>query len=102
MWRFILSAFLLSTTIAGAVTADANTESEGWRFAPVRAETGCRPTVRHDGGSVGLVITGNGETTCDGRWVKQVTLPQAQHVNFTARFHAGNIDMISRNLVAAI
>lgn len=102
MWRFILAAFLATTMISGAVNADANDNTDGWRFMPVRAETACRPAVRRDGGGVGLVISGNGEGTCDGRWVKQVTLPQAQHVNFTARFRASNIEMISRNVVAAI
>ncbi len=102
MWRFILPAFLATTMIAGAVNADSNAETDGWRFVPVRAETACRPAVRRDGGAVGLVITGNGEATCDGRWVKQVTLPQAQHVNFSARIHASNVEMISRNVVAAI
>src|SRR4051812_14389959 len=101
---FLFSAFLVLTTLAKPLLAEGETREapDGWRFVTVRAETACVGSVVSDAGTYGLVIAGNGETICDGRWVRTVHVPTAPCVRFTARYRASDVEMPARNVIAAL
>src|SRR5213083_2500973 len=103
MSSILLTGLIVLSATAAALHAAEATAPDGWRFLTVRDETAARSSVRQDGDACGLVIAGNGDAISDGRWVKLAPLPpQAQYVNFTARYRAKNVEMAARNVVAAI
>jgi predicted amidohydrolase len=97
-----LGLLALSATALPLHGADPTTAPDGWRFITIRDETAARPSVIRDADAYGLVIAGNGEAIADGRWVKRFPLPPGEHVRFTARYRASNIEMAARNIVAAL
>src|SRR4051794_13778699 len=102
---FGLVAVLLAMatpTLAEEPSAAAAAAQDGWTFVTVRDETAPQSAVRANGGSYALVITGNGETISDGRWVKRVPLPQAAYVKLTARFRASDVEQTARSVVASL
>src|SRR4051812_20682370 len=102
MIRFVSLGVFLLTALSAQSNAIAEAAPDGWKFVSVRDETAARSAVVQDGGAFGLTISSNGKSTCDGRWVKQIDLPQSKFVRLTARFNAKNIEMISRNVIATI
>src|SRR4051812_18640983 len=105
MTKFLPAGLMLLTALAARCFAgdDAAAMHDGWTFVTVRDETACKSSVRHDAGATGVVISGNGDTICDGKWVKRVPIPVgAQHVRFAARYHAQNIESAARSIIAGI
>src|SRR4051794_22680488 len=106
MSRFILMALTAVTALAAAasngVAAADPAPPDGWRFVTVRDETAALSAVRQSGDAYTLTIVGNGNATCDGRWVKRVPLANASYVNFTARLRAAGVEQLARNVVASL
>jgi predicted amidohydrolase len=102
MFRFIFTGLLLMTALATPSNAQEKTH-EGWSFISARPETAPQFNVVRDAdGTYGLSIAGNGEAIADGRWIKKFPLSGGEYVHFTARYRAKNIEMTSRNIVAAV
>src|SRR5688500_5771330 len=104
MMRFLMVTGLaaLSAMAAPAGAGDAAAAADGWKFVALRDEAAPRHSIRNDGGTMGLVIEGNGEAIADGRWAKQVPIPNAPYVTLRARYHATGVEMAARNVLAAL
>ena len=103
MMRFLMITGLVAlSAVATQAAAAGDAEADGWKFVPLRDEAAPRHSIRTDGGAMGLVIEGNGEPIADGRWVKQVPIPIASHVNLRARYRATGIEQVARNVLAAL
>jgi len=107
MSRFIpfltLMAIMTPTLRAEPQTTTTNTTAhDGWSFTSARAEIAPQSSVHRDGDGYRLVIKGNGDAIADGRWMKRIALPPGEHVSFSARYRARNIEMASRNVIAGI
>ncbi|MGB7157005.1 MAG: carbon-nitrogen hydrolase family protein [Tepidisphaeraceae bacterium] len=105
MLRLIMITGLVavsSVSAPGTAARGGEEAPDGWQFVAIRQEAAPRHAVRPDGGAYGLVIEGTGDPIVDGRWVKQLPIPQAPYVNLTARYRAANIEMTARNVLAAL
>ena len=101
MSAFTVSIVLVLTAFAASLHAS-ETAPDGWKFVTIRDETAAKPAVQQNGGSFGLVISGNGQGISDGRWVKRVPLPSSSFVKFTGRYRAADVEMAARNVIASV
>ena len=101
MSRNMLTGLIVLSAMAAPLNAN-ETMPQGWKFVALREETAPQSSVRRDGDSVGLVIAGSGDGVSDGKWVKQIPLPQGQCVGFSTRARTRGIDTMSRNVIAAL
>src|SRR5688572_32700860 len=103
MMRILMITGLVAlSAVASPARAAGEGEVDGWRFLALREEAAPRHSTRTDGGALGLVIEGSGDAIADGRWVKQVAVPQGPYLSFRARYRASDIEMAARNVLAAV
>ncbi len=102
MMRYLMITGLAALSAAASPARAGNATVDGWQFVALREEAAPLHSVREEGRAIGLIIEGNGDAIADGRWVKQLPIPQGSHINFRARYHATNIEMAARNILAAV
>src|SRR3712207_6748825 len=74
-----------------------------WRFQAARDEIAPRHEVsRDDAGGYALTLTGNGQPSVDGRFVRRVPVTAGGHVLFTARYQAKDVATPTRSVVSSI
>ena len=102
MMRFLMVTGLVALSAVSSPARAGGAAAGGWEFRALREEAAPRHSIREDGSAIGLVIEGNGDAIADGRWVKQVPIPQGSYLNLRARYRATGIEMAARNVLAAL
>jgi predicted amidohydrolase len=97
----MVTAFSASSILSAAAAppARAAEPADGWRFVAVRDETAPKSAVAANGA---LIIEGNGQAIADGRWAKQIALPAGPYVALDVRCRASEVEMMARNVIAAV
>ena len=102
MSRSLLVGFILSVLIAMPSRADDAAAPDGWRFVAAREEIAPKRAVVRDDQGYGLSLTGTGDRSVDGRWVRRVPVTGGRHVVFAARYRAKDVETPTRSVVASV
>lgn len=75
---------------------------DDWKEFSARDEIAPRFRVIKNGARYALVLTGNGDRSVDGRWVRRVPVEAGKHYVFNARYFAKHIETPTRSVVASV